>query len=226
MEISLTNCKAIRIAMREILLTLVLTGLAMMSLNAIPPHNESDYTLVRTEKNIALSSRDIKLPANYSVRELRAEFMVAGNAATLLQVLRDEKYTMQWMKGVKEFSVISRNNENEWIAYVQYQIPWPLRNQDCVIRYQCKSVENGDGFVLNLNSVADYLPENIGIERITHMSSRWAITQCNNNMCMVEYTVCSEQKPRYPRWAIDPVIQNNLIGTLASLRELAEKFKT
>jgi hypothetical protein len=210
--------------MRVILMTLILTGLAMMSLNAIPPHNESVYTLVRTEKNIALSIRDIQLPANYSVRQLRAEFVVAGNAATMLHVLRDEKFALQWMKGVKEFVVISRNNENEWFAYVQYKIPWPLRNQDCVIRYQCKSVENGDGFVLNLNSIADYLPERSGIERITHMSSRWAISQCNDNMCMVEYTVYSEQNPRYPRWAIDPVIQNNLISTLSSLRELAENF--
>jgi hypothetical protein len=40
-------------------------------------------------------------------------------------------------------------------------------------------------------------------------------------MCRVEYTVYSEQKPRYPRWAIDPLIQNNLISTLSSLRELA-----
>lgn len=210
--------------MREILLTLVLTGLAMMSLNAIPPRNESDYTFVRTEKNIALSSRDIKLQAKYSVREMRAEFVVAGSAATLFHILSDEKFSLQWMKGVKEYSVISRNNENEWLAYVQYRIPWPLRNQDCVIRYQCKPGENGDGFVLNLNSIADSLPERSGIERITHMSSCWVISQYNDNMCRVEYTVYSEQKPRYPRWVIDPIIQNNLISTLSSLRELAENF--
>jgi hypothetical protein len=210
--------------MKKIILTLILTGSALMNLFAISPINESDYTLIRTEKNIALSSREIQLPANYSVRELRAEFMVAGNSATLLQVLSDEKFSLQWMKGVREFSIVSRKNENEWLAYVQYQIPWPLRNQDCVIRYKCKSIENGNGFILDINSIADYLPVRPGIGRITHMSSRWIIIQCNTNMCRVEYSVYSEQKPKYPRWAIDPVIQNNLISTLTSLRELAESF--
>jgi hypothetical protein len=207
--------------MREMFLILLLAGLAVANIKAIPPHNESDYTLVRTENNIFLYIREIKLPANYSVRELRAEFFVAGNASEMLHVLSDEKFALQWMKGVKEFSVVSRNNENEWLAYVQYQIPWPLRNQDCVIRYQCKSLENGTGFMLNLSSMSGYLPERPGIERITHMSSRWTISQCNKNLCKVEYTVYSEQKPRYPRWAIDPLIQNNLICTLSSLRELA-----
>jgi len=210
--------------MKEILLTLLFAVLGTMVLIADPTLNESDYKLLRAENDIVLSSREIKLPANYSVRELRAVFMVTGNAETLLQVLSDEKLTVQWMKGVKEFSVVSRNNGNEWLAYVQYQIPWPLRNQDCVIRYKCKSLENGDGYVLNLSSISDYLPEKPGIERITHMSSRWAISQVNIGKCRVEYTVYSEQKPRYPRWAIDPVIQNNLISTLASLRELAESF--
>ena len=186
---------------------------------------ETGYTLLKKEKNITLSSRELILPNNHATRELRAEFMVEATAETILLVLKNDRYATRWMKGVKEFSTIRKVSENDWYAYVQYRIPWPLSNQDCVIRYKCNAAENGHGYILNLNGTPDYLPVKPGVERISHMSGRWIITESINNRCRVVYTVYSEQKPKYPRWATDPIIHQNLISTLSSMIELAQNFK-
>lgn len=189
------------------------------------PTKTTAYTLIKKEKSICLSGREITLPGNRRPRELKAEFSVNAGASAVLKVITDEQYAKSWMQRVKEFSTLRRLNENEWFAYVQYDIPWPLNNQDCIIRYCCMESENGRKFQLTMNGVPDYLPVKPGVERISHLCGSWTITSAGSSECRVVYTIYSGQKPEYPRWATDPIIQHNLIGTLASLREISEGIR-
>ena len=129
------------------------------------------------------------------------------------------------MKGVKEFSIVRKVNENDWFAYVLYWLPWPLNNQDCIIRYKCTSVQNGKTYIISLNGIPGYIPAKTNVDRISHISGQWKITTVNSNECNVVYSVYSEQKPKFPRWVTDPIIQNNLINTMASMKEISENIQ-
>jgi len=205
----------------HLILVIVITGLFEGNTN--PPINGTSYMFLKEENGVTLSSRNINLADSRTTRELRAEFMVTGNVETVLKVLKNDHQATRWMKGVKEFSIIRKENENNWYAYVQYEIPWPLSNQDCIIQYQCIASEHGNGYILKMNSSSDYVPEKSDVERISHLCGCWTITENTNKSCTVVYTVYSEQKPKFPRWATDPIIQQNLINTLSSLKELAER---
>jgi hypothetical protein len=220
----LINNKTTISSMNATFLTLIMAVSTIINSPAERPISETAYTFLKKDKNITLASRELTLPDNRKTRELRAEFVVDADVATILKVIRNEKYATIWMKGVKEFTTIRRENENDWFAYVQYDVPWPLSNQDCIIRYQCVAAENGKGYVLNLNGSPDYLPVKPGVERISHLCGRWTITGGVSGSRVV-YTVYSEQKPKYPRWATDPIIQQNLINTLASMKELSENIR-
>jgi hypothetical protein len=205
--------------------SLIVVASTVINISTEVPKSEQDFIFLKEEKNIILSCRELKLPNNHTTRELKAEFKVFASAETILKVLKNEQYALRWMKGVKEFSTICKINDNDWYAYVQYRIPWPLSNQDCIIRYKCKTTENGHGYILNLNGAPEYLPTKPGVERISQMSGCWKITENVLNRCSVVYTVYSDQKPKYPKWATDPIIQQNLISTLSSMKELAENFQ-
>lgn len=192
---------------------------------ALTPENEAPFVFLRKEKGIQLSSRELRLPDKRTTRELKAEFVVDADAATILRVLTNEKYATSWMKGVIEFSIINRENENVWFVYLQYGLPWPFNNQDCIFRYNCIEVNDGKGYALILSGIPDYIPVKHGVERISHLSGRWIITGAYPSGCRVEYSVYSEQKPKYPRWATDPIILKNMINTMVSMKKLSEQIK-
>lgn len=202
---------------------LSILGFAVATVTFYPSETPSGYKFLRKEKQISLSSRQLKLPEGRTTRELRADFIVNESIEKLHKVLKDEKLSRQWMKGVQDYSTISMESGNSWKVYVQYNVPWPLSNQDCIINYSCTSSNDGKSLTINMNGQPDYLPRKEGVERITHMSGCWSINQISNLRCKVVYTVFSAQKPKFPRWATDPLIQQNLISSLSGLKELAEK---
>lgn len=197
-------------------------GLAVATVNFNPVTTSPDYKFLKKEKQISLSSRELKLSDGRSTRELRAEFTVNGSLAKMREVLQNERLSRQWMKGVKDYSLIGTTGDN-WKAYIQYDIPWPLNNQDCIINYTSNLSGNGTSLTIKMNSQPDFLPKKPGVERISHLSGCWTITGVTEKNCRVVYTVYSEQKARFPRWATDPIIQQNLINSLSAFRELAEK---
>ncbi len=199
---------------------ILLLGITCATFN--PEGTPYDYKFLKKEKQVSLSSREIKLNNGRTTRELRAELVINVGLERMKEILKDEQLSRQWMKGVECFSLLGRGTDNNWKAYIRYNIPWPLSNQDCIISYNCSSTNEGKGLTIKMIGLPDYLPKKDGVERISHISGCWTIIQTTNT-CRVIYTVYSEQKPRFPRWATDPIVQQNLINSLSSLKELAEK---
>lgn len=181
------------------------------------------YTFIRKEKNISLSSRNIPAADDRTTRELRADFSVSACPGAVVNVLRNTSLCEDWMKGVTEVTDLRKISDNEWITYILYDIPWPLSNQDCIVHYRASMSTDGMSYQLKISGEPEYIPVRSGVERISHLSGYWKITGDGKGKSRVEYRIYSLQKPRFPRWATDPLIQQNLIETLASLRELTEK---
>lgn len=189
----------------------------------ISGQSTNDYKFIRNEKEISISSREIILEDGRATRELRAEFTVNTSINRLISAIKEDKLSRQWMQGIEDFSVISRSSENNWKAYIQYKIPWPLNNQDCIIDYTSIVSDNGNTYTIKLNGVPSYLPKKPGIERITHLSGRWIMKRVSDKSYRVVYTIYTEQKPKYPRWITDPIVQDNLINSMSAFRELTER---
>ena len=185
--------------------------------------NHNDFIKLKEENGIQLSSRWIPAPGNRETRELKAAFEVDAEPSEIMELLRNEQQALLWMRGVKEVKMHFSGKPDEWYVYLLYNIPWPLNKQDCIIRYRLMSDSGAEQIQLKLEGAPDYMAVRENIERIPHVSGGWIISRTPDGKCQVEYSVFSFQKPRFPRWATDPVIQNNLIQTMVSLRELATK---
>lgn len=184
---------------------------------------EKDFKFIKNEKHISLSGREINLKDGRTTRELKAEFLINANIQKVVSAVKSDKLSRQWMQEIEEYSIISRESDNKWKAYIQYKIPWPLSNQDCIIGYNCIVSDNGNTYVIKMTGLPSYLPKKEGVERIAHLSGSWTINRVTDQTCRVIYTIYTEQKPRFPRWATDPIVQQNLINTMSSLKELMER---
>jgi START domain len=178
------------------------------------------FTLVRSDDNISIYMRWIKVNDTTSTRQLKAKFMLDCPAENVVSVLRDDKSYTKWMKATKTCYRVKTINSNQWYSYVQFAIPWPLNNQDCILKYEVHANDDLSRTVITLVSVPGILESYNGIERISHLDGTWIITQFTPGRTCVEYYVCSKQTQKFPAWIVDPLIQKNLLNTMNALRDI------
>jgi hypothetical protein len=106
---------------------------------------------------------------------------------------------------------------------VQFSIPWPLNNQDCIIKFEVLPSSSVKRTEIRLTGVPNYLKEYKNVTRISDMEGSWILNYKGIKSTSVEYYTFSKQKPIYPRWLIDPIMRNNMISTMNAFREIVNK---
>lgn len=180
------------------------------------------FNLVRSDDNISIYTRWIPVTETRSTRQLKAEFVIDCPAEKVVSVLRDEKSYTKWMKATKTYYRLKTINENQWYSYVQFSIPWPLNNQDCILKYEVHECADPSKIEITLAGEPDFLQTYEGVERISHMEGSWVITKIGAGKSRVEYLVYSKQAPKFPTWITDPLIQKNLLKTMNALRDIVK----
>lgn len=180
------------------------------------------FNLVRSDDNISIYTRWIPVTETRSTRQLKVEFVIDCPAEKVVSVLRDEKSYTKWMKATKTYYRLKTINENQWYSYVQFSIPWPLNNQDCILKYEVHECADPSKTEITLAGEPDFLQTYEGVERISHMEGSWVITKIGAGKSRVEYLVYSKQAPKFPTWITDPLIQKNLLKTMNAFREIVK----
>jgi hypothetical protein len=180
------------------------------------------FNLVKSDDNISIYTRWIPVTETRSTRQLKAEFVIDCPVEKVVSVLRDEKSYTKWMKATKTYYRLKTINENQWYSYVQFSIPWPLNNQDCILKYEVHECADPSKTEITLAGEPDFLQTYEGVERISHMEGSWVITQIGPGKSRVEYLVYSKQAPKFPTWITDPLIQKNLLKTMNAFRDIVK----
>jgi len=183
----------------------------------------TDFKLIKQDKNINIYARWIRVDDTRSARQLKAEFTVNASFTKIFTLIKDDKRTTQWMKNTKSYYIITSVNQNTWYSYVQFSVPWPFNNQDCIIKYEVPAPNAFSKYVIRFSGVPDYLPEYKKVTRISHMEGVWRLLYLGKNSTKIEYEIFSKQAPSFPRWITDPIIQNNLISTMDAFRTMVNK---
>ncbi len=165
------------------------TEIMIPSENSGVAETDSQFTLVRSDEHISIFSRRIPVNSDRSTRQLKALFLVESPAENVLNVLRDEKSYTNWMKATKTCFRLKTIDTNCWYSYVQFSIPWPLNNQDCILKYNISTNQELATTSVNIISEPDYLGTYKGVERISHMEGEWILTQLDQGKTRVEYFV-------------------------------------
>jgi len=183
-------------------------------------YNDTNFELIRSDDNINIYSRWIPADAERKTRQLKVEFTIEASSESILSVLYDETSYTYWMQSTKSYYRLKTIDARNWYVYIQFSIPWPLNNQDCILKYEVNEIPEQFKTIITLTGVPDYLQTYHGIERISHMEGCWIITQKGENKTHVEYFIYSKQAPKFPTWITDPLIQKNLIKTMKAFKDV------
>lgn len=181
---------------------------------------KNNFNLLKKENGIALLSREIQLENGSNVRQLKVEYIAETNSSKVVELIRNEASAKTWMKGVEDLKILKRADEYNWITYMEYNLPWPFQNQDCILNYTMQST--GPVQVIHFKCNPSYKPVYTGIERIQHMEGTWKIISISDKKCKVEYQIHTEQKAKFPRWVQDPVVHENLLSSMKAMKGMLQ----
>lgn len=213
---------AISVLVTTVLVAVFLHGNATGMHDAAP--DTAEFTLVKTSGDIALYERWISPEPNQSARQVKATFTLRASPAAAVALLKDGSRGRMWNKNTNSYKVVDVSR-NSWVGYIQYDLPWPVSNQDCVLQYQATG--HSDSLVISFEGTQhDRFPERKRVQRIAEIQGKWVFTKVADGEVLVEYYITTHPSKSLPKWIADPIIRNNLIETLDSFRTMLENDLT
>lgn len=181
-----------------------------------------DFKLVKTSGRVSLYERWVEIEPGNKVRELKAEFTVDAGIDAALALLKDKSRVHRWMEGMEEFQVVETLSDG-WVSYIRYSIPWPLADQDVVMRF--KLVKNTGLYTASFQSSTHASrPVKEGVTRMQGVSGSWQFQAKSGNQTQVTYLIMTRNKSNFPKWMTDPIVQGNLLDTMNAFAEQAREL--
>ena len=185
--------------------------------------DSSGYHLVKKAKGIELYEKWYEVSTNQLAREVKVAYHINTSIQSAAALIENEVKATQWNKGSSHYKIIPKD-ENSWISYIQYDLPWPVDYQDCVLYYKV-SQASGDQIIIDFKSVEhEIFPTSKNISRILDVKGKW-ILKATPTGTRVDYSITTLPSPTLPRWITDPIVRNNLIDTMDEFRNILEGSK-
>jgi hypothetical protein len=182
----------------------------------------ANFVLVKQDDGITLYERWYAVNENQHAREVKATFTVNAETDAAVALIRNESLGKKWNKNTEEYRVLPSAG-GIWFSYIQYDLPWPVSNQDCVLRYDQQYFDNSMEIVFR-GTQHPAFPVQKRIQRIPEISGKWIFKESAQGID-VEYYITTTPSSTLPTWLTDPIIRNNLIETLQGFRKILEQKK-
>jgi hypothetical protein len=181
----------------------------------------SEYKLVVDEDFVRIYEKWITQKNQGQVREIKVEFTVYADAQRILDCLQEENLINQWTKNHKSCKVTYQDKAT-WVVSILYPIPWPSKNKEGIILHSLKSF-SPEGFFVALTSQDQPLYRlDPNASLLGKTEGFWTAVRQKTGAYLMTYQVPTQQDQVLPRWVTDPIVRNNLVNSMAALRDLAQ----
>jgi hypothetical protein len=177
------------------------------------------FALVKNSNGINIYERWYSITGGKQAREVKAVFTVEGDPAAALALIKDDSRGREWNSRIKSYSVVL-DGTGRWICHIEYDFPWPLSNQDCVLQYAEKCSAAGVEICFRGTDHPSF-PVRDRVQRIPDIRGKWIFKKSGQGTA-VEYFITTKPSETFPAWLTDPVIRGNLLETLESFRQILQ----
>lgn len=186
-------------------------------------NDSSGFLLVKKAKGIELYEKWHEVATNRMTREVKVVYSMNATIESAAALIENENKATQWNKSSSMYKIIPKD-ENSWVSYIQYNLPWPMDNQDCVLEYSVSSLKENHIIIDFKSIVHEIFPTSNNVVRITDIKGKWIFRETTTGT-VVEYSITTMPSPTLPRWVTDPLVRNNLIDTMDEFRNILETAK-
>ena len=185
--------------------------------------DSSGFVLVKKSNGIDLYEKWYNVTTDRMAREVKVVFTINTPIESAAALVGDESKSAQWNKSTSQYKIVPLDDYS-WVSYIQYDLPWPVDNQDCVLQHSSTRLVDNN-IVIQFRSVDhEIFPVLKNVSRIMDIKGSWIFQQTPEG-ARVEYSITTVPSPTLPRWLTDPIVRNNLIDTMAEFRNILEALK-
>jgi hypothetical protein len=201
--------------------------LLALGLSTVFAQEDEGFVLVKEEGNIFIYERWITFPKSdppISAREVKSEFVFRNTVVEGVRLLQNEKLIFKWQDHVSEFKVYKQRDSTTWTEYSYHDIPWPVSDQDHLLRYNVMKNTPGEVFIVFESITDDALaPLRKGVTRM-QLSGSWTFKRIDHQKVKATYRILS-MPLNIPKFLTDPIIRNNMMTTIEEFIALMEQPK-
>jgi hypothetical protein len=180
-----------------------------------------DYKLIKKEGLLSLYEKWITAINGEKTREIKAVFFVESTPAQAVALLRDQTKAMEWNPSAEVFKVINGTNDNNWISYIRYDIPWPVGDQDCCLQYTVRTT--GSTTEVSFQSTTHSMfPVKNKVGRIEGTRGKWVFEKSDNSKMKITYIISTNKNTKIPKFIVDPIIHDNMMESMDLFTSLLE----
>ncbi len=179
---------------------------------------KSEWVLAKAQNDINISYRWIFLKNDQKIREMKTDFFVQTDVNSILKQFTNSSKLKNWQNSADECKV-TKSTENQWKTYMSFSLPWPFKNKDLVMQNQLVEAEKFT--LIKMKSDPDAEPIYKNKNRIYSLESEWKFLPQKNGTTRVIYTTLTYDKPEFPRYVTDPIIQKRMFQSIELLKKHA-----
>ncbi len=181
-----------------------------------------EFRMLKNRNGIDLYYRWMQMSEGNKVRQMKAVLEINGSAADVLHLLKDEQQALSWLPSAEQFRNLTEVNGPEWVSYMQFSVPWPFADQDCILAYTTHENSSGET-VIDFRCRPDYIATYDGISRMKDISGSFVIREVDEYHSILECYFISEKASVIPRWITEPIITGSILSLMEAIRtELTE----
>lgn len=207
--------------------TYVIITAGVLTLTAVfaQEKDPEGFVLVRREAEIEVKERWVNFPGKTPAvvaREVKSEFPIRCKVDDIVAILQNDKLIEEWQAHVSKHKVYPVDSAH-WFEYSYHDVPWPVSDQDSFLEYHMNVIKPGELIIIQFQSIKNHelAPVDEDVNRMELFGS-WRLEKISPGLIRVTYRIQS-MPGSMPRIVTDPVIRSNLMSTIKSLTELAER---
>lgn len=113
------------------------------------------------------------------LRDSKAVMTVSSTPEEMLRLITDFDNYHTWVARCKKGRVVARLSDNEFIAHIVFNAPWPVKDRDCVLRVKVTEDSKTGAYTITQTSEPKYIRENDSAVRIEQLVSIWRLIPKN-----------------------------------------------
>jgi hypothetical protein len=199
------------------LLAVMLASLAF-SISTFAGTPIGDFRMLKNRNGIDLYYRWMQMEENNKVRQMKAVVEINGGTEDVLRLLKDEEQALGWIPSAEQFRHLAVVSDNEWVSYIQFAVPWPFADQDCILEYRT-CVNPAGETVIDFRCNPEYIGTVDGISRMKDITGSFVIREQAGGHSILECFFLSEKASVIPRWITEPIITGSILGLMEAMRD-------
>jgi uncharacterized protein YndB with AHSA1/START domain len=159
---------------RSGILFLLFLSFSLSSFKKSGPVDEWVYE--REKKGIKVFTKKSKWG---KLRDSKAVMLVSESPEEMFRLLTDFDNYPKWLPRCKKARVVAHLNEKEFIAQIVFNVPWPFKDRDCVLRVKVDRDPKTGTILITEVSEPKYIREQEGVVRIQQLVATWKLVPKN-----------------------------------------------